>query len=132
MCAPMNYSIYLLCRAEVCLETRLQTPKRPRVRSLICACTRQMFSRAYSVFNPCTFFFWSPHLSFGCFSHAMWSAYVLYLPPSPASFYRPLYGTCGVPAIPIGRHTALIFGQLDSVYMSVMLYPNSAKKDEFS
>lgn len=36
VCAPMNYSIYLLCRSEVCLEKLLQTPKFPRVCSLIC------------------------------------------------------------------------------------------------
>lgn len=37
VCAPMNYSIYLLCCAEVCLEKLLQTPKCPRVHSLIYA-----------------------------------------------------------------------------------------------
>ena len=31
VCAPMNYSIYLLCRSEVCLEKLLQTSKCPRV-----------------------------------------------------------------------------------------------------
>lgn len=31
VCALMNYSIYLLCRSEVCLEKQLQTPKCPRV-----------------------------------------------------------------------------------------------------
>lgn len=37
VCALMNYSIYLLCRSEVCLEKLLQTQKCPRVHSLICA-----------------------------------------------------------------------------------------------
>lgn len=37
VCAPMNYSIYLLCCSEVCLEKLLQTPECPRVHSLIYA-----------------------------------------------------------------------------------------------
>lgn len=35
VCASMNYSIYLLCRSEVCLEKLLQTQKCPCVHSLI-------------------------------------------------------------------------------------------------
>lgn len=49
VCAPMNYSIYLLCRSEVCLEKLLQTQKCPRVHSLICA-NSDMFSLIQACF----------------------------------------------------------------------------------
>lgn len=56
----------------------------------------------------------------------MCTVYGLYLPLSTL----PFYGTCGATARP--SLAALVFGQLESVYMSVMPHPNRAKKDEFS
>lgn len=43
VCTPMNYSIYLLHRSDVCLEKLLQTPRCPRVHSLICVNSEVFF-----------------------------------------------------------------------------------------
>lgn len=115
VCAPMNYSIYLLCCSEVCLEKLLQTASCPHVRLLICT-KSYMFSLI--VLRIC----WNPPV-FTCFCDV--HCIVPVLPPSPSSFCMAslwdMWYICypDRPCLP-----ALIFRQLESLYMSVMPHQN--------
>lgn len=140
VCAPMNYSIYLLCRSEVCLEKRLPNTKKippVRVRSFAQSLRTfltlliNLFAGSLRSAERHVWVQWSPTMpeSHYAFTLGRVCCSLLLLPttlppphfPLPILFLRwPLYGTCGLPAIQIGPCLAeLIFGQLGSVYMSV-------------
>lgn len=130
VCTPMNYSIYLLRRSEVCLEKLLQTAKCPHVYSLICANSGVFF------LNQLRFFFLLINLVLDllisclisqqteralqslCIHTSVHCGWYLPLSLSLSLFTLPFYGTYGATAWP--RLAALVFGQLESVYMSVM------------
>lgn len=135
VCAPMNYSIYLLCCSEVCLEKLLQTPKCPRVYLLICA-NAEVFSLILTLLINVS---WSLHiynrpclisLLAGYASTSMHSCYVDSLwslpPPFLSSCYMASLWDMWCACYPDRPClTALIFEQLESVY--IMPHPNSAK-----
>lgn len=131
VCSPMNYSIYLLCRSEVCLEKPHRTPKRPRVHSLVCANSdvspnESFFLAGFSLLADGASASVSMHSGYG---DCVWS----WPPPFLSSFYMASLWDMWCACYPDRPClTALIFGQLESVYMSVMPHPNSAKKNELS
>lgn len=118
VCAPMNYSIYLLCRSEVCLEKPPQTVSCPHARLLMCTKSLVFFSyRASSyLLKPSAFFFF-----FFCYVHCIAPV----LPPAPSSFCMAslwdMWYVCypDRPCLPV-----LIFRQLESLYMSVTPHQN--------
>ena len=101
VCAPMNYSIYLLCCSEVCLEKLAQTAPCPHVRLIVCT--------VIHVFSYFVFAKTPPVFTHSCDVH--WIVPV-HPPPCPLSAW-PLYGTYGTSATQIG-HVSL-HSYLDSL-----------------